>query len=156
MKTTELPQINFSFPVQIYGKLEPYNDVLSKGRCRIFYKYDNRNGTYITDEFAEELVSSLPYTPVKGIFDDEKDDYTDHGEARDLGRIYGIVPENPNIAWETHLDEDGTERTYACADVLIFTAIYKEASDIVGKSQSMELWDDGFSIEGYEDVPNIA
>lgn len=140
MKTTELPQINFSFPVQIYGKLEPYNDVLSKGRCRIFYKYDNRNGTYITDEFAEELVSSLPYTPVKGIFDDEKDDYTDHGEARDLGRIYGIVPETTNFAWEEHEDEDGVKRIYACCDILAFTGLYKEASDIAGKPQSMELY----------------
>lgn len=140
MKTTELPQINFSFPVQIYGKLEPYNDVLSKGRCRIFYKYDNRNGTYITDEFAEELVSSLPYTPVKGIFDDEKDDYTDHGEARDLGRIYGIVPETTNFAWEEHEDEDGVKRIYACCDILAFTGLYKEASDIAGKAQSMELY----------------
>lgn len=140
MKTTELSQINFSFPVQIYGKLEPYNDVLSKGRCRIFYKYDNRNGTYITDEFAEKLVSSLPYTPVKGIFDDEKDDYTDHGEARDLGRIYGIVPETTNFAWEEHEDEDGIKRIYACCDIFAFTGLYKEASDIAGKAQSMELY----------------
>lgn len=140
MKTTELPQINFSFPVQIYGKLEPYNDVLSKGRCRIFYKYENRNGTYITDEFAEELISSLPYTPVKGIFDEEKEDYTDHGETRDLGRIYGIVPETTNFAWEEHEDEDGKTRIYACCDVLAFTGLYKEASEIVGKPQSMELY----------------
>ena len=140
MKTTELPQINFSFPVQIYGKLEPYNDVLSKGRCRIFYKYENRNGTYITDEFAEELVSSLPYTPVKGIFDEEKEDYTDHGESRDLGRIYGIVPETTNFAWEEHEDEDGETRIYACCDILAFTGLYKEASEIAGKSQSMELY----------------
>lgn len=27
---------NFEFPVSVYGKLEKYNDVLSKGRCRIF------------------------------------------------------------------------------------------------------------------------
>lgn len=126
------------FAVTIYGDLEKYNDVLSKARCRIFYKYENRNGTYITDEFAEKLLNSLPYVPVKGIYDGN--DYTDHGTERDEGRIYGIVPENPNIAWETHLDEDGVERTYACADVLIFTAIYEEASDIIGKSQSMELY----------------
>jgi hypothetical protein len=38
------------------------------------------------------------------------------------------------------LDEDGVERIYACTDVLIFTALYNEAHDIVGKSQSMELY----------------
>ena len=38
------------------------------------------------------------------------------------------------------MDEDGITRTYACADVLIFTALYDEAKSIVGKSQSMELY----------------
>ena len=142
----------YEFPVTVYGNLEKYNEVLSKARCRIFYKYENRNGTYITDEFAEKLLNSLPYAPVKGIYVSEDGDYSDHGEERDEGRIYGIVPENPNIAWESHFDEDGVERTYACADVLIFTAIYKEASDIVGKSQSMELY--GPSLKYHEAIVN--
>lgn len=129
----------FEFPVTVYGNLEKYNEVTSKARCRIFYKYGNRNGTYITDEFAEELLSTIAYAPVKGIF--EYDDYTDHGTRRSEGRIYGIVPENYNLAWEAHVDEDGVERIYACVDVIIFTALYKEANDIVGKSQSMELYE---------------
>ena len=128
------------FPVSIYGNLEKLSPVLSKARCRIFYKYENRNGTYITDEFAEKLINSLPYTPVKGIYDEFNGDYTDHGEKRNLGRIYGIVPENPNFSWENHLDEDGVERQYACTDVYIFSALYEEAGQIVGKSQSMELY----------------
>lgn len=130
---------NFEFPVSVYGKLEKYNDVLSKGRCRIFYKYGNRNGTYITDEFSEKLLSTIAYAPVKGIY--EYDDFTDHGTRRSEGRIYGIVPENPHLQWEEHEDEDGVVRTYACVDVLIFTALYKEASDIIGKAQSMELYE---------------
>lgn len=130
----------YEFPVTIYGNLEKYNEVLSKARCRIFYKYENRNGTYITDEFANKLLSSLPYAPVKGIYSPEGSDYEDHGASRDEGRIYGIVPENPNVSWETHMDKDGVERSYACTDVLIFTALYEEAADIVGKSQSMELY----------------
>jgi hypothetical protein len=126
------------FPVTIYGNLEKYNEVLTKARCRIFYKYANRNGTYITDEFADKLLSSVRYVPVKGIFNDG--DYSDHGVSRDEGRIYGIVPENPNLAWESFTDDDGVTREYACVDVLIFTALYEEARDIVGKSQSMELY----------------
>lgn len=127
------------FPVSVYGKLEKINDVLSKARARIFYKYGNRNGTYITDEFAEELISTLPGVPVKGIY--ESGDYTDHGEERSDGQVYGFVPETNNFAWEKHLDEDGIEREYACCDVNLFTALYPEASDIVGKSQSMELYE---------------
>ena len=129
------------FPITVYGNLTKYSDTISKGRCRIFYKYANRNGTYITDEFAEKLLSTIPYTPVKGIYDDFDEDYTDHGNKRSLGRIYGIVPENPNLQWEKHLDEDGIEREYACVDVLIFTALYEEAGEIFGKSQSMEIYE---------------
>lgn len=127
------------FPICVYGQIEKYNEVLSKARCRIFYKYGNRNGTYITDQFAEKLIASLPYVPVKGIY--ETNDFTDHGEERSEGRIYGIVPETVNFAWEKHLDEDGVEREYACCDVLIFTALYEEANEIVGKAQSMELYE---------------
>ena len=128
------------FPVTLYGNLEKYSETISKGRCRIFYKYGNRNGTYITDEFAEKLLESVPYAPVKGIYEEEEDDFTDHGTKRSEGRIYGIVPANPNITWEEHEDDDGVVRTYACVDVLIYTGIYKEAHDIIGKGQSMELY----------------
>ena len=136
-----------SFSLSVYGNVTAFNEVLSQARCRIFYKGANRNGTFITDEFAEKLVSTLPYTPVKGIYDSMEDDFTDHGKQRYEGRIYGIVPENPNFAWEPHVDEDGVERIYACTDVYLFTGIYKqEALQIVDKAQSMELYAD--SIDG--------
>ena len=131
--------INLSIPVTVFGKLTPYNDVISKARVRIFYKGLNRNNTYISDEFAEKLLSTISYSPICGIYED--DDFTDHGENRSIGKAYGVVPENPNITWEKHLDKDGVEREYACADVLLWTARYKEASEIPGKAHSMELYD---------------
>ena len=131
------------FPISIYGSVERVNDTLQKARCRIFYKGGNRNGTYITDEFANELISTLHYVPVKGIYDEN--DYTDHGTKRSEGRIYGIVPETNNFAWEPHVDEDGVERIYACTDVYLFTALYPEASEAIGKSQSMELYEPSIS-----------
>lgn len=127
------------FPISIYGNAEKINDILTKYRCRIFYKGGNRNGTYINDDFAQELINSLRYVPVKGIFDGE--DYTDHGQKRDEGRIYGIVPESFNFAWETHLDKDGVERVYACCDVYLYTALYSEANKIPEKGLSMELYE---------------
>jgi predicted transcriptional regulator len=135
-------EINMNFPITVYGNLEKFTDVMSLGRCRIFYKYGNRNGTYITDEFAEELIKTLPYTPVKGIYEDAEGDYTDHGESRNLGRIYGIVPgpQDMGFAWEKHVDEDGVEREYACVNVYYYTALYEEAGEISGKGQSMELY----------------
>lgn len=137
----EYKDIIKEFSVKVYGNLEEYNQTLSKARLRTFYKGFNRNGTYITDDFAQKLINSAPYTPVKGIYDNFNDDYTDHGVKREEGRIYGIVPENSNFAWENHLDEDGIEREYACFDVLLFTALYKEANEIIGKAQSMELYE---------------
>ncbi|MBR4155403.1 MAG: hypothetical protein IKU01_01690 [Bacteroidales bacterium] len=126
------------FPVTVYGNLERFSDTISKARCRIFYTGLNRNGTFITEDFANSLLETIPYAPVKGIYKDS--DYTDHGLERTQGRIYGVVPENPNLTWEEHLDEDGEIRRYACVDVLIYTSLYEEASEIVGKSQSMELF----------------
>lgn len=131
--------MRFEFPITVYSELKPLSSTLSLSRCRIFYKGLNRNGSYITDEFAEKLVKTLPYAPVKGIY--EVDDYTDHGEERDLGRIYGVVPAENNFAWEYHLDNDGVTRLYACSDVILYTALYKEANEIVGKAQSMELYE---------------
>ena len=129
-----------NFPVTVYDQKGSFSDTISRGRCRVFYKGLNRNGTYITDEFAQKLIASAPYTPVKGIYDDDGEDYTDHGQKRSEGRIYGVVPADPNFAWEKHLDPDGKEREYACFDVLYYTALYKEAGEIGSKSQSMELY----------------
>lgn len=131
-----------NFPISVYGRMEKFSDTISRGRCRVFYKGRNRNGTYITPEFAEKLIASAPYTPVKGIYDGAGADYTDHGKKRSEGRIYGIVPADPNFAWEKHLDVDGIEREYACFDVLYYTALYKEAGEIDGKGESMELFRD--------------
>ena len=128
------------FPVTVYGNLTKYSETISKARCRIFYRGANRNGTYITDEFAEKLLSTISYSPVKGIFEESENDFSDHGQERDMGRIYGVVPESPNFAWEKFEDEDGVEREYACVDVLLYTALYTEAQSIPGKSQSMELY----------------
>ena len=136
----EITKNPFNFSAVIYEIKENLSPVLTKARCRIFYKYANRNLTYITDDFADKLIKSLPYTPVKGIYDKINGDYIDHGKERDDGRIYGIVPQDPNHAWEKHLDVDGTERIYLCADVLLYTGLYKEAKEIVGKSLSMELY----------------
>lgn len=136
----DFSKIPTAFDVTIYGNLEPVNETISKSRVRIFYKGMNRNRTFISEDFANQLIASLPYTPVKGIFNKDAIDYEDHGEDNTDGRIYGIVPADPNFAWEDHVDEDGVTRTYACADVFLFTGLYPEAKLIPGESQSMEIF----------------
>lgn len=139
MNQTKVP---LNFDVCLYGKIEELTPTLSKCRVRIFYKGMNRNRTFITEEFAKQLIDSLPYAPIKGIFDVEEIDYKDHGKRNSEGKIYGVVMENPNFAWEDHMDSDGVVRTYACADVLLFTALYPEAKLIPEKGQSMEIYQD--------------
>ena len=143
-----LKRINFS--IEPVTEIQEISPIISKTRVRIFYTGLNRNLTYITEEFAEKLLKTLPYTPVGGLWEEEIEDFTDHGGVgqsnREKFQAYGVVPENPNIAWEEHLDKDGVLRRYACCDVYLWTARYKAAREIPKKAQSMELYID--SIKG--------
>lgn len=132
-------QIPTRFIGEIVGNLIQITPELSKARLRIFYRGLNRNQSYITDEFANKLLSSLPYTPVVGIYNELTKDFGGHAEDRNVANTYGVVPEDPNLAWEDHLDEDGIVRTYACCDIILFTGRYDAANKIIGKQQSMEL-----------------
>lgn len=136
----DFSRVPTTLDVSLYGNVETVTDTLSKCRVRIFYRGMNRNRTYISEDFAQQLIASLPYTPVKGIFNKDSVDFEDHGENNTDGRIYGIVMADPNFAWEDHLDTDGVNRKYACADVLLFTGLYPEAKLIPGESQSMEIF----------------
>lgn len=140
MSVINFDNVCLNFDVTTYGNIETVTDTISKCRVRIFYKGMNRNRTYISDDFANQLISSLPYAPIKGIFNYGEVDFEDHGEDNTDGRIYGIVPETHHFAWEKHVDEDGVEREYATADVYLFTGLYPEASLIPGKPQSMEIF----------------
>ena len=133
------PKVPLTFDVNLYGNLEQYDESKSKCRVRIFYKGLNRNRTYISDDFANQLIASLPYAPIKGIFDSDDVDYKSHGEKNNEGRIYGVVMADPEFAWEDHEDSDGVVRTYACASVLLYTSLYNEAKLIPDSSQSMEI-----------------
>jgi len=128
-----------TFSISPVGDVQKINPTLSKARVRIFYTGLNRNLTYITKEFADKLLSTLPYSPVGGIWDQENKDFTDHGLDREQFVAYGVVPENPNVQWEDHLDKDGVLRNYACCDIFLWTARYEAARALPGKAQSMEL-----------------
>lgn len=135
-------KIPLKFDVQIYGNLEPYSSTISKARVRIFYRGRNRNWSYISDEFAEKLIATLPYAPIKGIYDENEENFTDHGSGpKALGKAYGVIPERNNGSWERHIDPDGVERIYYCCDVLLWTSLYENAKKIPGKCQSMELYE---------------
>lgn len=149
-----MPQIPTSFDVKIYGELTPYelNPNMSKARVSVFRKYENLNGSYFTDEVADKMIHTIPGMPVIGRYDEESQDFTQHFTPKDT-KAYGFIPpDNYNFAWESRTESDGREYEYACFDVVLWTSRYAEASQIINKSQSMEL--DPKSVTGEWQVQN--
>ena len=138
-------KIPCSFQTEILT-VEQISDQISKARVRLFYLGKNRNGSYISEGFANKLLASLPYTPLVGIYDSEKQDFTSHSFDSGEAQIDGLVPREPKLSLEENEDSDGVIRQYYCSDVYIYTKRFKEANEIVGKPQSMEL--DPDSING--------
>lgn len=133
-------QIPYVFDdVVIYQPLSPtaFSNV-GRTRVRAFYKYANRNGSFITDQEAEYLIATAKTKPIVGFYNYMKEDFEGH-TSPELAKGYGYIPEEPNFAWEDHLDPDGVMRTYACFDVILHVDYWDEAKQIIGKRQSMEL-----------------
>lgn len=119
----------------------PLQEIDSKTfRLRVgaFYKYKNRNYSYITDEYAELLIKSATRgnVPVIGFFDPQSEDWSSH-TGPTLASAYGYV--EAFLGWEPLKDSDGVEREYAIFSVILFTDYFEEAQKIKGQNQSMEL-----------------
>lgn len=52
-------KIPTTFDVFYEPETEQINPLITKARVRIFYKYENRNRGYITDEFAAKLEQKI-------------------------------------------------------------------------------------------------
>jgi hypothetical protein len=111
---------------------------LSRLKVGVFYRYGNRNGSYITDEVANMLIDSATKgdTPVIGFFDPQTQGWAGHTGPM-LASGYGYVEDFEG--WQMMKDTDGVEREYAVFSVILFTKYFKEASMVVGQNQSMEL-----------------
>lgn len=114
-------------------------------KVRVFTKYGNRNGSYITEAVANQLIETATQgtTPVVGFFDPETKTWASHS-GPSLANAYGYV-EN-FLGWEPFEDTDGVTREYAVFSVILFTNYFEEANNILGQNQSMEL--DPASITG--------
>ena len=131
--------IPFRFDVSFEeGGLHPTSDPeLYEGKVRVFYKYSNRNGSYITDEFAERLAETAYNKPVIGYYDILQQDFLGH-EGPEKAKAYGFVIPG-SLEWTDHLDEDGVTRSYATYEVLIWAKYWQEAQKLITKTQSMEI-----------------
>ena len=131
--------VPFRFDVSFEeGGLHPTSDPeLYEGKVRVFYKYSNRNGSYITDEFAQKLALTAYNKPVIGYYDALQQDFLGH-EGPEKAKAYGFVIPG-SLVWTDHMDEDGIERTYATYDVLVWAKYWEEARKLFVKTQSMEI-----------------
>ena len=129
-------EIPIYFDVQVMNS--PITAISSTEPNTVFTKYANRNGSYITDAVAEQLITSATRgnTPVVGFFDPETQSWASH-TGPTLANGYGYVEDF--LGWETLTDTDGVARDYAIFSVVLFSEYFSEAQKIAGQHQSMEL-----------------
>lgn len=129
--------INFSWPATLSDfSTDSAQENFTRGKLKVFYKGETADHRYFSDEFSENLLKSLPYTPVVSHYDAEKDDFVGHSTEQD---IYGIV--DPCIAPSFEEDEDG--KSWCVCDVVLYTdrpdKVGEIAKKIIGHKQSLEL-----------------
>lgn len=123
-----------TFSIDFISGFTKVNELISKTNARIYYRGGNRNGTWITDEFAEKLNQTLPHVPIVASYNAETEDFEDHADNGSK-KAYGFVPTNAEMTWVT--GDDGRE--YLQTECFLWTGYWPEASKLQGKSLSMEL-----------------
>ena len=109
-----------------------------RARVRVFSKYGNRNGSYITEQVADQLIESAitKHVPIVGFFDPQSQTWASH-TGPTIAHGYGYVEDF--LGWEPTEDTDGVIRDYAVFSIVLHTEYFEEANKIVGQNQSMEL-----------------
>lgn len=130
--------INFSWPATLSFSTDNSNEneLFTRGKLKVFYKGETADHRYFSKEFSEELIKSLPYTPVVSHYDEDKDDFVGHATQQD---IYGIVDPCGEVSFET----DDKNVNWCVCDVVFYTKrpdkVGEIAKKIEGHSQSLEL-----------------
>lgn len=129
--------INLSWPAGLYGfTQDEKQEKFSRGKLKVFYRGETADHRYFSESFSNELIKTLPYTPVVGFYDDDKDDFVGHATEQ---QILGIV--DPRTDVEFKLLDDGN--TWAICDVVLYTErpgkVGELAKKIEGHKQSLEM-----------------
>lgn len=129
--------INFSWPAQLsdFAK-DTVQENFSRGKLKVFYKGETADHRFFSDSFSEELIKSLPYTPVVSYYDEEKEDFVGHATEQ---QVLGIV----DPCKEPSFEEDEEGKVWCICDVVLYTERPDKVGDlakkIVGHKQSLEL-----------------
>ena len=171
MSESTIKKSVLSFPV-IFQKTEEFtcdDNRFTKVKIWLMHLGKNFNKSIFEKEVVDQAIPTLEYIPIVGFIEDNKsgeEDFSDHryiitkdknGVHRKYqGVAYGVIKSSGdnNAHYEDRLCDDGETRTFLVVDGLIWN-MFEDSSEIMNndliKNQSMELWDDGLSVEGYED-----
>lgn len=133
------------------------NPGISKCEIKVMYLGKNRNGSFIDKNTAIRMANSLPATPIVAAYNENKEDFGDHGEVLHIedGEIkfscktvpYGFVAPDAEV-WFQKFDDtnefgETTTREYMMTTGYLWTGQYPELDKCInqGQGQSMEIDD---------------
>jgi hypothetical protein len=139
------------------------NPLMSQCQIKVFYLGHNRNGSYINRATAEEMAKTLRGTPIVAAWNENKEDFGDHGEVIRIedGEIhfecktipYGFVSPDAQVWFQNFTDIDEfdnkVERTYLMTTGYLWDGQFQELKKVLAEGQphSMEL--DEKSLDGH-------
>ena len=175
MSESNVKKSALSFPV-MFEKVKDFESSdgrFTKVRIWLMHLGENFNGSIFEKSVVDNAISTLEYIPIVAFIEDNKigeKDCSNHRyiitkdekgiRRKYMGNAYGVImsSEDNNAHYEDRLCDDGETRTFLVVDGLIWN-MFEDSSEIINrdliKNQSMELWDDGVSIEGYEDEDGL-
>lgn len=175
MVDSKIKKSVLSFPVMFQKTEEIENSDCRFTKVKIWLMHlgENYNGSIFEKSVVDSAIPTLGYIPIVAFIENNhfgEEDFSDHryiitkdekGVRRKYqGIAYGVITSgiDNNVHYEERLCDDGETRTFLVVDGLIWN-MFEDSSNIINrdliKSQSMELWDDGSSVEGYEDENGI-
>lgn len=171
MEESKIKKSVLSFPVT-FEKIEEIENAdgrFTKVKIWLMHLGENFNGSVFDKDAVDNAIPTLEYIPIVAFIEDNKageKDCSNHRyiitkdekgiRRKYMGNAYGVImsSEDNNAHYEERLCDDGETRTFLVVDGLIWN-MFEDSSEIINrdliKNQSMELFDDGSSIEGYED-----
>ena len=175
MAESKVKKSALSFPVT-FEKVEDIESVdgrFTKVKIWLMHLGENFNGSVFDKDVVDKAISTLEYIPIVAFIEDNKSGEKDCSNHRYIitkdkkgvrrkyiGNAYGVImsSEDNNAHYEERMCDDGQMRTFLVVDGLVWN-MFEDSSEIVNrdiiKNQSMELWDDGGSIDGYEDEEGL-
>nr|DAM29280.1 MAG TPA: hypothetical protein [Caudoviricetes sp.] len=145
------------------------NPGISKCEIKVMYLGKNRNGSFIDKNTAIQMANSLPATPIVAAYNENKEDFGDHGEVLHIedGEVkfscktvpYGFVAPDADV-WFQKFDDtnelgETTTREYMMTTGYLWTGQYPELDKCInqGQGQSMEIDDvDGHWTKDSNDI----